>query len=438
MVLVGKIYQFCACLMDVKMQNQFKVLTLSYKHAPIAVREEVALDETACKNLLEKIKEYTEAEDVLVLSTCNRTEVYYAADKDYSREIVKLIALERGFIATNRIQPYFRHLAHGEEAVRHLFQVALGLESQVVGDVQILNQVKKAYQWTADAGLAGPFLHRLLHTIFYTNKEVVNKTAFRDGAASVAYATVELVEELSRHLPAPRVLMLGVGDIGENVCLNFQKTAIRNIVIANRTHQKAVELAERAGVEAVLWEQVWSEMQTADIVISSVPGDCFFISKEEVEKQGAGSVKYFVDLSMPRSIDSELESLPGVRVYNIDGIRNRATEALEKRLAAIPQVQEIVSEAILEFQTWTREMVLSPAIQEFKNRLEQIRQQEITRYLKKMGEQEKEMVEAITANILNKIVKLPVLELKAACRRGDSEALLEGLSALFNLEKEKV
>src|SRR5687767_6386132 len=142
------------------MQNQFKALTLSYKQAPIAVREAVALNETACRNLLTRIREFTEAKEVLVLSTCNRTEVYYASEEDYSREIIKLIALEKGFIASRHISPFFRHYTDGEEAIRHLFQVSLGLESQVVGDRQILNQVKNAYQWSADAGMAGPFLHR--------------------------------------------------------------------------------------------------------------------------------------------------------------------------------------------------------------------------------------------------------------------------------------
>lgn len=419
------------------MQNQFKVLTLSYKDAPIAVRESVSLNEIACKNLLDRIKEFTGAQDVLVLSTCNRTEVYYASEKDQSQEIIKLIALEKGFIATKRIAPYFRHITEHEEAIKHLFYVALGLESQVVGDMQILNQVKKAYQWAADAGVAGPFLHRLLHTIFSTNKQVVNETAFFDGAASVSYATVELVEELTRGMLNPRVLMIGVGEIGANVCDNFRKTTLSNIVIANRTHHKALELAQKTNATAVYWENVWEEIYLADVVISSVPGDCFFISKEEMEAQGSQSGKFFIDLSMPRSIDSELDTLPGMQVYNIDSIRNRATEALEARLAAVPAVKAIIAEAIGEFNTWTREMAMSPALQQFKSQLEQIRQQEVARYLKKLGAEEKELVEAITKNILNKIIKLPALELKAACQRGESEALLEGLSALFNLDKQE-
>jgi glutamyl-tRNA reductase len=419
------------------MLNQFKVLTLSYKDAPIAVREAVSLNEIACRNLLDKIKEFTGAQDVLVLSTCNRTEVYYSSETDHAQKIIKLIALEKGFVATKKVTPFFKHITQHEEAVKHLFYVALGLESQVVGDMQILNQVKKAYQWTADAGMAGPFLHRLLHTIFNTNKQVVNETAFFDGAASVSYATVELVEELTNGMLNPRVLMIGVGEIGANVCGNFQKTSLSNIVIANRTHHKALELAQKTNATAVYWENVWEEVYLADVVISSVPGDCFFINRLEIEPQGLKSPKFFIDLSMPRSIDSELETLPGAQVYNIDSIRNRATEALGTRLAAIPAVRTIIAEAIAEFHPCTREMSMSPALQQFKNQLEQIRQQEVARYLKKLGTQEKELVEVITKNILNKIVKMPALELKAACQRGESEALLEGLSALFKLDKQE-
>ncbi|MDB5262466.1 MAG: glutamyl-tRNA reductase [Adhaeribacter sp.] len=420
------------------MPHLFKVLTLSYKNAPIAIRELVSLNEITGKNLLDKIKEFTPAQDVLVLSTCNRTEVYYASEKDLSSEIIKLVAIEKGFIATQQIAPYFLRITEHQAAVQHLFRVALGLESQVVGDFQILNQVKNAYQWSADAGMAGPFLHRLLHTIFFTNKRVVNETSFRDGAASVSYATVELVEQLTKNIPNPRVLMLGVGDIGANVLLNFGKTSIRNLVIANRTHHKAVSLAQRADARVVYWEDVPQEMQLADVIISSVPGDCFFIKKDDLHRTELTAPKFFLDLSMPRSIDDNLASLPGVAVYNIDAIKNRATEALNKRLAAIPLVDQVITEAVLELEAWSRESIISPAIQQFKNQLEIIRQQEVSRALKNISEADKELIETITKNILNKIVKLPVLELKAACLRGESEALLEGLSALFSLEKQAV
>jgi glutamyl-tRNA reductase len=418
------------------MSNLFQALTLSYKNAPIAIREMVALNEAGCKSLLEKIKAFTAAREVLVLSTCNRTEVYYAAQEDLSRQIIKLIALEKGFIAINNLDPYFQRIADADQAVTHLFRVALGLESQVAGDFQILNQVKQAYQWSADRGLSGPFLHRLLHTIFFTNKRVVNETAFRDGAASVSYATVELVEELTRGIDQPRVLLIGVGEIGANVCLNFRKSRINNLFIANRTYHKALDLAQRADASAVPWDQVMAEIRQADVVISAVPGDWFFIGQDDVAQHRLTSPKYFLDLSMPRSIDEQLNVLPGIAVYNIDSIKNRASEALERRLAAIPQVNDIMAEALAEFANWSREMVISPAIQQFKHHLEQIRQQEIARALKHMGAAEQQLVEDVTASIVNKILKLPVLELKAACQRGDSESLLEGLAQLFNLEKQ--
>ncbi|QMU26643.1 glutamyl-tRNA reductase [Adhaeribacter radiodurans] len=420
------------------MQNQLKALSLSYKNAPIAIREMVSLNETACKHLLDKIKTYTNVLEALVLSTCNRTEVYYTSDKDLSLEIIKLIAIEKGFLAIKKVEPYFQRILEPEQAVQHLFRVALGLESQVVGDFQILNQVKNAYQWSADAGMAGPFLHRLLHTVFFTNKRVTNETAFRDGAASVSYATVELVEEITQFIKSPRVLMIGVGEMGTNVCLNFQKSKIKDVVVANRTYHKAAELAQKANARVVSWENITAEMQAADVIISSVPGDCFFISKQQVAELPASPHKYFIDLSMPRSVDDKLATLPGVEVYNIDTIKNRATEALEQRLAAIPQVNAIIAEAILEFDNWAREMVISPAIQQFKSLLEQIRQQEVNRALKSIDPANHQVIEAITKNILNKIVKLPVLELKAACQRGESENLLAGLTALFNLEKQEV
>lgn len=144
------------------------------------------------------------------------------------------------------MQPYFRHITCHKEAVQHLFHVALGLESQVVCDMQIMNQVKYAYQWATEAGTAGPFLHRLMHTIFYSSKRVANETSFCDGAASVSYATVELVEDLNKTMANPRVLMIGVGEIGADVRDNFQKSAISNIVVVNRTHHKALELAQKS------------------------------------------------------------------------------------------------------------------------------------------------------------------------------------------------
>jgi glutamyl-tRNA reductase len=192
------------------------------------------LDESAIERLLLKLKEFFSVADALVLSTCNRTEVYYSHESDLSIELIKLIGIERGLANAISYFDYFQVLNEEQEAVTHLFRVSMGLEAQVVGDIQILNQVKRAYQTAADLELAGPFLHRLMHTIFFTNKRAVQETAFRDGAASLSYATIELIESLTQNIFQPRILLIGVGEIGEDVARNMVHLPTAQIKISNQ------------------------------------------------------------------------------------------------------------------------------------------------------------------------------------------------------------
>jgi glutamyl-tRNA reductase len=360
--------------------------------------------------------------------------VYYQAEQDFSNQIISLIALEKGILDASVIFPYFHVINSSADAIKHLFNVSLGLESQVVGDLQISSQVKRAYQYSADEGMAGPFLHRLMHTIFFTNKKVVQETCFRDGAASVSYATVELVKEITSGTQKPVVLLLGVGEIGTDVCKNLGKADFARVKIANRTLEKSIALARECEVEVVEWQEVAEQIKQADVVISAVPGLQPFLMKSYLETITIHQYKGFIDLSMPRSIDEAIEEIPGVLLYNIDNIRNKACEALEKRKAAIPHVQELISEAIVEFSEWSKEMAISPVINKFKETLDQIRQQEINRYAKSFTEEEYKKVDLVTRNIIQKILKLPVLELKAACKRGEADQLSEVLKALFDLE----
>jgi glutamyl-tRNA reductase len=417
-----------------QMNVSFKAISLSYKSSPIHIRESVALNEIECRRLLTLIKNYIPGNDVLVLSTCNRTEVYYQAEQDFSSQIISLIALEKGIVDASTIFSHFLVINSTAEAIRHLFHVSLGLESQVVGDLQISSQVKRAYQYSADEGMAGPFLHRLMHTIFFTNKKVVQETCFRDGAASVSYATVELVKEITSGTPNPVVLLLGLGEIGTDVCKNLCKAGFGRIQIANRTLEKATALATECGVEVVEWQHVAEQIQQSDVVISAVPGLQPLLTKSYLQTIHITEYKGLIDLSMPRSIEETVEEIPGVLLYNIDNIRNKATEALEKRKAAIPHVKELISEAILEFNDWSKEMMISPVIHQFKETLDQIRQQEINRFAKNFTEEESKKVDIITKNIIQKILKLPVLELKAACKRGEAEQMSDLLKALFDLE----
>jgi glutamyl-tRNA reductase len=325
---------------------------------------------------------------------------------------------------------------HHEQAINHLFRVAIGLESQVVGDLQITNQVKSSYQWAADLNLAGPFLHRLLHAIFFTNKKVVQETGLRDGAASVSYATVELAEELLETTPNASVLILGLGEMGADVCRNMVNSNIKNVFVTNRTLAKAEVLAQECGYQVLPFENLQENIAKVDLVISSVALPEPLITKELLAKSNILSYKYFIDMSVPRSVASDVEQIPGAILYGIDTLQNRSEQAIEKRLQSIPKVEAIIAEAIHELKEWSKEMVVSPTIQKLKNALEQIRKEELSRHFKNMNEEETKRMDEITKNIMQKIIKLPVLQLKAACKRGEAETLIDVLNDLFNLEKQ--
>ncbi|WP_066830634.1 glutamyl-tRNA reductase [Rufibacter ruber] len=418
------------------MLHNFRAVSLSYKKAPLDIRELIALDEGSCRQFLQTLKNFIQATDILVLSTCNRTEVYYTSDADYSHEIVKLLGISKGIANISQYLDYFTIVNEHADAVQHLFNVAMGLDAQVVGDMQISNQVKQAYQWSVDNEAAGPFLHRLLHTIFFTNKRVVQETSFRDGAASTSYAALELVESLVADITDPKILVVGLGEIGADVCRHLQDSEFKNVKIANRTTAKAQLLADECGLQVVPFENLVEAMKEADVVISSIARDEPFFTKEMVSRLNVLTYKFFIDLSVPRSVEPEIEQIPGVLVYNIDTIQNKASEALQRRLAAVPHVKQIISESIASFEDWSREMNVSPTIQKLKNALESIRQEEMARYMKKLSTEEAKRMDEITKSMMQKIIKLPVLQLKAACKRGEAETLIDVLTDLFDLEKQ--
>ncbi len=417
------------------MVNSFKALILTYKTAPVAIREQVSLNEAGAKRLLNFIREFSAATDALVVSTCNRTEIYYQAETDLSAEIFKGLKIIKGI--EYGFEKHFI-LLDGLKAVQHLFEVGIGLDAQIIGDLQISGQVKNAYRWSADENMAGPYLHRLMHTIFFANKRVVQETAFRDGAASISYATKEMAEDFTSTLKEPSILVIGVGEIGEDVCLNLVNSRIKNITVLNRTVEKAEKLATKCGFAFGGMESLKSEIAKADIIISSISVESPIINNDLLKDIKILSHKYFFDLSMPRSIEASVEEFPGAIVYNLDHIHEKTNKTLQKRKASIPQVRSIIDEAIIEFEDWSKEMVVSPTIQKLKHALEQIRKEELARFLKNTKPEEAEKLEEMSRSLMQKILKYPVLQLKAACKRGDTESLTEMLHELFNLEREEV
>lgn len=421
------------------MHRRFKVVSISHKSAPIAIREQMALNSEETVLLLKQIQDLYSLRDVLVLSTCNRTEIYYASTKDLSKDLIKILALQKAKEQSSSYFDYFQCITDHHQAVEHLFRVGIGLESQIVGDMQITNQVKTAYQLTADADLAGPFLHRLLHTVFFTNKRVVQETAFRDGAASVSYAAMELVAEITVNRQNPTIMIIGLGDVGNDLCMNIadhRNYQDFNVIVTNRTMLKAKKLAKTCGFKTIPFDKISEYLPTADVVVTAVNSPQLVIKKEQLSEQLINDYQYFIDLSVPRSVEQGIEEINGVLLYNIDNIQTRAEEALRKRHASIPEVEKIVSEAIIDFEDWSKDLRVNPTINKLKNALEQIRKEEIARHLKDHSGDEAVMVERLTKSIMQKVIKLPVIQLKAACRRGEAETLIDVLNDLFNLEKE--
>lgn len=422
------------------MHQTFQALTLSYKTASVEVREQVALSSQEAHALLEGLRDSAEAQDWLVLSTCNRTEIYYAAAEDLSGLIITRLATIKGYdlVNDNRfgapLRSFFRFIDNHEEAVRHLFEVSIGLESQVIGDIQLINQVKQAYQLSADLNVAGPFLHRLLHTIFFANKRVTTETPFRSGAASVAYAAAELVETLASQWRDPHVLILGLGEMGRDVASNLRNANLGTVTVCNRTLEKAEDIAEQYQFSVRPFAEYQEAIKEAQIIVSSVAVSEPLIKASDLVGLEPTAVRCFIDLSMPRSIDPACDNTPGVVLYDIDQIQSKASEALAARMACIPQVKNIVEEALSEFGNWSQEMVVSPTIQKLKTALETIRQEEMSRHLKNLSDSEAALIDKVTKGMMQKIIKLPVLHLKAACRRGEAETLIDVLNDLFDLE----
>ncbi|MCL4109467.1 UNVERIFIED_CONTAM: hypothetical protein GTU68_037732 [Idotea baltica] len=417
------------------MQESLKLISLSHLQAPVGIREQFHLADEPMRNMLLTLRSVLDIGEALILSTCNRTEIYYSTAEDLSEKIIKLLCLEKGVSYSPKVAEYFACNTDEQAAVEHLFRVAMGLESQVIGDLQISSQLKRAYSATAEAEMAGPFLHRALHTIFHANKRVQMETPYRDGAASVSYACAELVKDLVKSHREPSILVIGLGEMGRDVARNLAKEEHR-LCLVNRTDAKAEALATEIGAEFMPFASLYDCLGDFTVIVSGVNGDAPIIHKENF-KTSLGQ-RFMVDMCVPRSIAHDVGTLPGTVVYDIDEIRTQTEATIAKRKASIPAVEAIIADEMDGFILWRKELSISPVIQRFKEALEDIRMEEMARYLKKSTKSEAELMDKVTKGMVNKIIKLPVLELKAACQRGEEESLAGVLNDLFNLDRKRV
>jgi glutamyl-tRNA reductase len=419
------------------MSQGFRCLSISHITAPVSIRELFHVPKNEISGLLCFLHEQSSVDELLLVSTCNRTELYYSSAQNKDDLLFDLLCGYRGISSGPSYRSYFESYQTTAAASLHLFRVAMGLEATVLGDIQISGQVKEAYSYAHEAKLAGPFLHRLLHTIFHTNKRVQQETAFRSGAASVSYASVELAQELCVHLNQPKVLVIGFGEMGKNVAQNLLDNTEMQVSICNRTISKVQDFANTHQMQVLSWDELPASVADFDVILSTVGLDEYVV-KSEYFPNDLLKTKYLIDLGVPRSIDVTLGKKPGIVLYNIDEIQNKVNEALAQRQESIAEVEKIIQEEHESFLEWAKSLIISPIIQELRNALEVIRNEEMAKYLKNATEEQIQVVEAVTKGMVQRILKMPVMELKEACKRGEQDQLIGSLRDLFNLERNKV
>ena len=392
------------------------------------------LNESETRLFIHHVNDVLGIKEVLLIATCNRFELYYIHDENVDSSLLSLLKTFKGIShSTEELLAKCIPL-YGTQACEHLFRVSLGLESQILGDLQIITQVKKAYQISCEENSAAIFLHRLLHAIFYTNKQVVQTTSFKEGTASTSYACFSLTNQLSKTFITPQIAVVGAGDIGKDVCLHLSQNGFDNVIVLNRTVEKAEAVAKQCGFRYAGLDRLNQEIENSQIVISTVEHNTAIIRKDMLQEMDI-ALKFFIDLSVPNSIDSSIEQLSGVELFNIDDLQQDINEVQEKRKSAIPIIEDIIADAIGDFCQWTEEITVNPVINQLKSSLNEIRMTEIAKFSPKISAKEKHLVEEITENMIQKIIKFPVMELKSACKRGDEDALSEMIQNLFNLEK---
>ena len=418
----------------------FYVQGISYENANVSQRERFYLSEIQIRLLIERLKEVCAIREVLVLCTCHRTEIYYTlppqAPEETHHTVIRLLRHVSGNMSQEVPDKYFYHFST-EKAIQHLFEVSLGMRSQVHGDRQVISQVKQAYERSTEQKAVEPYLHRLMHSLFYTHKLINKHTLWREGAASIAYAAVKLLEALLKDAKKPKILLLGLGKAGRDVLGYLSENTLKfDVTLANRTLQKALDFAKIHNYKVIKWEEIQKNMPPFHAIITCINGYAPFITKEMLSKTQKDPT-YIIDLSVPRTVKENVTEHPGTLLYNIDEMKEKTSKAQKQRLKALPKMREIIEEQIEAFAQWTKEMQYLPMLHKLKNALEEMRKAEVAQHIKHLSEKEKDAVEKITKSFIQRIVKEPAIHIKSVCKRNETNHLAKALVYLFDIEQQE-
>ncbi len=409
-------------------------LGLNHKTAPVDIRERVAFGPDIIVGALRSLLEQSQVEEAVILSTCNRTELYCMSDDPDA--VASWLASFHG-LELETISPYlYRHAER--DSVRHLLRVASGLDSMVLGEPQILGQVKSAYQTASDAGATGKLLERLFQHTFAVAKQVRTDTAIGRSPVSVAFAAVSLARQIFADLSKQTALLIGAGETIELAARHLDQHGIGRIIVANRTVERAHNLANQFGGYAIALTEIHAHLAEADIVISSTASPLPVLGKGAVEsalKKRRHRPVFMVDIAVPRDIEAEVGELNDVYLYTVDDLQEVIEENMRSRQEAAEAAQEIIDLNTEEFMGWLRSLDAVNMIQDFRRRSEALRDEVLDRALSQLrgGKSPEESLRFLAHTLTNKFLHAPSARLRQASSEGEM-ALLQAAERLFRLK----
>ncbi len=415
---------------------------LSHRTAPVEVRERVSFSENAIEPALGLLTGISGVEEAAIISTCNRTEVYALCSVNSSPNIL----IE--FLSANRHVPQEDFASHlyslrGLSAARHLMGVASGLDSLVLGEPQILRQVRTSFQASAHASSLGPVLDRLFRAAIVAGKRARTETLIGSGGFSVGHAAVDLAKSVFGSLSGAGILVLGAGKMSELTAKHMVADGAKFVIVANRTHDRAIAVAERLGGHAIRYDEFDKALERADIVISSTASPTPVVHREmiaSVMKKRRGRPLIVIDIAVPRDVEPEVGQLDDVFLYDVDDLENVVADMAKDRAGEVPRVEEIIEEEVQRFDEWRRTRESAPILAAIKHKHEEARLAEIARLrnqLPHLSDLDWTRIEAAMKSLANRMAKCPVDRLRMAQIAGEPGAreLAEAARELFALDE---
>ena len=412
------------------------VLGWSYKKTSVELRDKIALSTIEQAELADRLKKSIPIEELTILSTCNRTEFYFSAReiKSISSELLKFL-VNRWDLEELKVQAY---QMQDIETARHLFQVASSLDSMVLGEPQILGQLKEAFQRYQDLGWIGGIFNYLFPSAFHTAKRVRTETGISSYAVSISFAAVELAKRIFSDLSQQRVLIIGAGEMAELALQNLKNQGVVDVMVTNRTYTNAENLAEKFAGTVIPIELLENRLCEADIIISSTGARHFVLTQSMVRKclkNRRGRAMFFIDIAVPRDIEPEINDLPGAYCYDIDDLQNVVQKNQEERARQAEQADKILNDEITRVQDWFLARSAVPTIRKIRNEFERISQEELEKTLIKLSHlsyKDRDLVAGLVHRITQKVLHKPTINMKALSKEEDRSLQLQVLLDVFS------